>query len=145
MAAELPRKAHKRSLTLKGVAGAAISIAAPFALLAAAPALAAPGDMSVATFLAKADALLARGPLALFSGDAGLLRKEATAAGEAYKERLKLEQAAGKPSSCPPRGKAPDQDMWLAHLRSYPAAARPETSVRSAMADLYRKKWPCRG
>lgn len=113
-------------------------------LFGAMPACAAPGDMSVATFLTKADALLAKGPLALFSDDVGVLRREATAAGIAYTERLKLERASGRPSSCPPKGKKPNQDMWLAHLRSYPAALRPSTSLHKAMADLYQKKWPCR-
>ena len=37
-------------------------------------AIAAPGDMSVATFLNKADALKAKGPAALFSSDIGLLK-----------------------------------------------------------------------
>ena len=45
-----------------------------FALLLAAPLLvAAAGDMNVATFLQKADALKAKGAMALFSSDLGLL------------------------------------------------------------------------
>ena len=118
--------------------------AAPLLFVGAYPALAAPGDMSVAAFLGKADALLAKGPLALFSGDVGVLRKEATAAGVAYTERLKAEQAKGQPSSCPPKGTRFDQDNWLAHLPSYLVAARAGTTVRKAMADLYQKTWPCR-
>ena len=46
-------------------------------------AAAAAGDMSVATFLAKADALKAKGPLALLSSDIKLLQGEGQAAGAA--------------------------------------------------------------
>ena len=53
------------------------------ALLAATPALAAPGDISVASFLAKADALRAKGAMALFSSDYKLLQSEGKAAGKA--------------------------------------------------------------
>ena len=53
-------------------------------------------------FLAKADALQAKG-LGLFSGDVN----EVLAAGVAYIERLRSEQAKGQPGSCPPSGKEP--------------------------------------
>jgi hypothetical protein len=64
------------------------------ALTLAVPALAAGGEMSVATFLAKADALKARGIMALGSSDIGLLRAEGQAAGEAYRARLESERAS---------------------------------------------------
>jgi hypothetical protein len=48
------------------------------------PALAAPGDMNVAEFLRRADALRALGPAALLSGDMGVLRAEGEAAGTQY-------------------------------------------------------------
>ena len=57
-------------------------------LASATAANAATGDMSVATFLAKVDALKAKGPMALFSSDIGLLKNEAYAAGRAYRARL---------------------------------------------------------
>lgn len=111
-----------------------------------APALANPGEMSVATFLAKADALRAKGPAALFSGDMKVLKTEGEAAGAAYRTRLSAERAAGKPSSCPPPGgKARmSSDQLLAHLRSYPAPARGSTSMKAAMADYFIKTYPCR-
>jgi len=65
---------------------AVLALAASLAL--AVPALAAPGDMSAATFLAKADALKAKGIGALGSPDIKLLRAEGQAAGEAYRQRL---------------------------------------------------------
>lgn len=117
---------------------------AALALSLTAPALAGGGDMSAATFLDKADALRAQGPMALFSSDVGALRAEATAAGQAYGARLRTERAQGRPSSCPPKGARPSQSQWLNHLRSYPEPRRSTVTLRDAMADYYIKTWPCR-
>lgn len=120
-------------------------LVAPLALLMlAAPAVAAPGEMKVATFLAKADALKAKGIMALGSPDIGLLRSEGQAAGQAYRERLLAERAAGKPSSCPPKGGKVGSQQLLAHLRTYPAAVRATTTMKTAMADFFVKTYPCR-
>ncbi len=115
-------------------------------LLLATPALATPGEMSVATFLAKAEALRAKGPAALFSGDMKVLKTEGEAAGAAYRARLAAERAAGKPSSCPPPGgKARiSSDQLLTHLRAYPAPARGGTTLKTAMAEYFIKTYPCR-
>lgn len=114
-------------------------------MLAAAPAaLASPGDMSVATFLAKADALRAKGAMALFSSDMSVLKSEGTAAGMAYRDRLKAEKAQGKPSSCPPQGTKVNSNDLIAHLRAYDPAVRPTKSMKAAMADFFIKKYPCR-
>lgn len=112
--------------------------------LIAAPAHAAGGDMSVAAFLSKADALKAKGAMALFSPDIKVLQAEGQAAGEAYRSRLVSERAAGKPSSCPPKGAKVSSDQVLSHLRTYPAPARPRVTMRSAMADFFIKTYPCR-
>lgn len=109
----------------------------------AAPALAADGTMSVAAFLAKADALRAKGPLALFSSDYKLLKQEGEAAGAAYRVRLQQERATGKPSSCPPQGARPSNNQFIAHLRGYPATVRPATTMRTAMADYFIRAYPC--
>jgi hypothetical protein len=70
----------------------------PLAMLTlSVPALAAGGEMSVAVFLAKADALKAKGVMALGSSDIGLLRSEGQAAGLAYKARLKAEPVPARP------------------------------------------------
>lgn len=116
-------------------------VAAPAASLAA-PALAA-GDMSVATFLAKADALKARGMGALFSPDMKLLKGEGQAAGQAYRQRLTAERAAGRPSSCPPKGVTVSSNDLLAFLRTYPEGQRPRVTMNAAMADFFIHKWPC--
>ncbi len=109
-----------------------------------APAHAAPGDMSVATFLAKVDALKAKGIMAMLSSDVGVLKAEATAAGYGYRDRLKKERAAGHPSSCPPTPTKVSQLMWLNHLSSYPAAQRGQTTLNRAMSDMFSRNWPCR-
>ena len=115
-----------------------LGLALPSALLAA------PGDMSVAVFLAKADALRAMGPLALFSSDLELLKAEGKAGGEAYRARLKQERAAGHPSSCPPESAKINSDELLVFLRTYPAATRPRVTIRQGVADYFIKKFPCR-
>jgi hypothetical protein len=123
---------------MKKILAALAILALPTALHAAA------GDMNVATFLAKADALKAKGALALFSSDIGVLKAEGQAAGQAYKARLDKERAAGRPSSCPPKGTKVSSDDVLAHLRTYPANARPKVTMKQAMADFFIKKYPCR-
>jgi hypothetical protein len=110
----------------------------------ATPLMAAPGDMSVAAFLGKADALKAKGAAALFSSDIKVLRTEGQAAGEAYRARLNAERAAGKPSSCPPKGTKVNSDKLLAHLRTYPENVRPRVSMKQAMADYFIRNYPCR-
>lgn len=114
------------------------------ALMLPLAALAAPGDMNVATFLTKADGLRAMGPAAFLSSDYGLLKAEGKAAGAQYKARLTRERAAGRPSSCPPEGAGFSADQLLAHLRTYPPAVRPQVSIRQAVADYFITKHPCR-
>lgn len=107
-------------------------------------ALAAPGDMNVATFLGKADALKAQGMTAVFSSDVGVLKAEGKGAAQHYKARLQAEKAQGRPSSCPPPGVKVNSDDLLAFLRTYPPAARPRVSMKQAFADYFIKKYPCR-
>ena len=120
-----------------------ISLALIASLSLAAPSMAAPGDMNVAAFLAKADALRAKGPMALFSSDFKLLKSEGEAAGEAYRSRLNAERAAGRPSSCPPKGAKVSSDKLLSFLRSYPEHVRPRTSMKQAMGDFFARTYPC--
>lgn len=112
--------------------------------LAATPALAGPGDMSVATFLSKVDALKAKGMMAMLSGDIKALTAEGNAAGEAYKRRLAAERVQGRPSSCPPKGSTINSNQLIAHLNTYAPAVRPATSMKTAFADYFIKTYPCR-
>lgn len=112
--------------------------------LALAMLTAAAGDMSVATFLAKAEKLQKKGPLAMMSSDLKLLMGEMKGAGKAYRARLDADKAAGRPPhSCPPEKMAMDRNEVLTHFRSYPVAERPKVSVRTAFADMTRKRYPC--
>jgi hypothetical protein len=109
-----------------------------------ASAVAAGGDMKVETFLAKADALKAKGVLALASSDIGLLKAEGKAAGEAYRARIKSDKAKKlPPHSCPPAKSSLKSDELLAHFRTYSVAQRQQISVRTALADLMKKRYPC--
>lgn len=103
------------------------------------------GDMNLATFIAKADALQAQGPLALMNPDLDVLKAEGRAAGLSYKQRLLAERAKGKPSSCPPDNAQIVPEELLRFLKSsYPANARPRVSIRQGVADYFIRKFPCR-
>lgn len=140
--AQIIRRSAPAARGLIGTWGAAL--ATTLAATLATPALAATGDLTVASFLAKVDALKAKGPMALFSSDIGLLRQEGEAAGAFYKARLGQERAAGKPSSCPPKGVQVNSNQLLGFLRTYPENVRPRTSMKTAIADYMIRTYPCR-
>lgn len=124
-------------LRLKRAVGGAL-------LLTAVPIAAAPGDMSAAAFLAKADALKAKGMMAMMSSDIALLRDEAQAAGRAYRAKLAADKAAGRAAeSCPPAKASMGSAALIAYLRSYPEAQRTRLTMNAAVAELLRKKYPC--
>lgn len=58
--------------------------------------------MPVSEFLAKAEALKAKGAMALFSSDVKLLKKEMEPIILAYEADNAAARKAGKPLSCPP-------------------------------------------
>ncbi len=103
--------------------------------------------MSVAEFLAKAEALKAKGAMALFSSDIGRLKNEITNSGKQLRaERLAAQKAGRKPAFCPPeKGKGSiNSDELLGHFQSIPPAQR-SVSVKAGFAGLMRKKYPCPG
>ena len=103
----------------------------------------APGAMSVATFIAKAEALQAKGAMAFFSSDISLLKGEVAGSAQAFRRQIKAEAASGKPSACLLGRASLTSDDLLAHMRSYPAGARPRIPVSEAVAELFRKRYPC--
>lgn len=114
--------------------------------LIAAPLLCAmaPGDMSVAAFLARATSLERLGPLALATPQGNQLKDEVIAAGKRYKARIDADRKAGrKTSSCPPESGSLSPEEWLAHLRRYPVQVRKSVSVYSAFDALMKKRYPC--
>ena len=104
----------------------------------------APGDMSVAAFLARAASLERLGPLALATPQGHQLKGEVIAAGKRYKARIDAERRAGrKTTSCPPESGSLTPEQWLAHLRGYPARVRSRISIYAAFDALMKKRYPC--
>jgi hypothetical protein len=119
-----------------------------FAIICGAAVLiAANGNMSVATFLAKAEALQKQGMTAMFSSDAALLKAEMKSVAESYRAMLAAQKKAGTPQhSCPPpKGQVKmNSNEMLDHLRSYSPAARKTTNVRTAFYAMMKKRFPCK-
>ncbi len=114
------------------------------AVIAFSPAVAAPGDMTVETFLSKVDALMAGGGN-MQSPDVALLQSEMKAAGTNYRRQLKTDAEAGRaPTSCPPETMSMDLADLMAHFRSYPESALAGTSVNGALSDLMKTRHPCK-
>jgi hypothetical protein len=108
----------------------------------AGPVWAAEGN--VADFLARANALKAKGAMAVFSaGEIGRMTQQIKAAGAAYRARLAQEKAAGHPSSCPPEKTSLNSNDILAHFASYPEAQRAKIPLSVAMGDLFIRRFPC--
>ena len=116
----------------------AVAAAAAVAMLLPANANA----MSVADFLAKADALKSRGLGAMFSSDIGLLKAEIAAASSAYR----ASSASKRPRSCPPpKGTVKmDSDELLKAFRAVPANQRASMNVSTAFSDHMVQRFPCR-
>jgi hypothetical protein len=107
----------------------------------ASPALA----MDVASFLARAEKLQKKGPLALLSSEYRALKHEAENAGDALKaERVALVKAGKLTPYCPPKKGSLGSSELLNAFRAIPAADRPRTSVKDGMRAYLAKKWPCR-
>jgi hypothetical protein len=104
----------------------------------------APGDMSVAAFLARATSLERLGPLALATPQGNQLKGEVVAASKRYKARIDADRKAGRrTTSCPPESGSLSPEEWLAHLRRYPVQVRKSVSVYSAFDALMKKRYPC--
>jgi hypothetical protein len=104
--------------------------------------------MTVAEFLAKADALKAKGMIAAaLSPDVGLLRDETKRASDAYRADLAAAKKAKKPvDSCPPppgQGSLSGEE-WVGFLRTIPAAQRPKTNINAAFHALMKRRYPCK-
>ena len=102
--------------------------------------------MTVAQFLAKANALKAKGILAMGSPDIALLKNEMKGIGEAYRAEIESARKAGrKPHSCPPpkgQGRMKGDEL-LAELERIPVAQR-NMSMKTAFYGIMKKRYPCR-
>ena len=101
--------------------------------------------MPAETFLAKVDALMAKGPLALFSSDVGLLKREGQRAGtELRAERLALLAQHQSPAYCPPAKAGMSSDELIARLRRIPKRDLARMDFKAAMKQVLIDKYPCR-
>ena len=114
------------------------------ALAAASPlAPASAQSMPISEFLAKADALQKKGPMALFSGDIGKLKAEVVNSGKQLRAEQEAARKPGrKPATCLPEKANVTSTELLAHFRAVPPAER-GVPVKTAFAGLVRKKYPC--
>jgi hypothetical protein len=115
------------------------------AVLIAALAPAGAEAMPVSTFLQKADALQAKGMLALFASDYKTLKTEVTnASAQLRAERLAARAAGRRPAYCPPQDQGSlDSNELLAAFRTIPPAVAARTEVKDALRVLLARKFPC--
>jgi hypothetical protein len=103
--------------------------------------------ITVAEFLAKAEALKAKGMMAMMSPDLPVVRGEMQAATTAYRTDVDAARAKGGTDlGCPPpKGQAKiNSDTIMADLAAIPKAAQARTTVKAALYDVMRKRYPCR-
>ncbi len=113
------------------------------ALLALAPVAAT--AMPVSTFLAKADKLEQKGPLAMFSGDLKLLMGQIkTDAAELRAENKAAEAAGRRKAYCTAPGgvKMSNRDI-LAAMQAVPPAQRARTNTKDALRAYFARRFPC--
>jgi hypothetical protein len=103
--------------------------------------------MTVAEFLAKANALKAKGLMAMVSSDLGLVKNEFKTATGTWRADVEAARAKGRTDlGCPPpKGQVKmDSDMVMADLAAVPKALQPKVSVKTAFYDAMAKRFPCK-
>ena len=119
-------------------------------LLAAAAALLIPSaasaqSMNADSYYKRANALIAKGPMALFSrGEIKALMTEAANAGKAARAQRLAALAAGKPPrACPPPKSSMDSKEFMQRLGAIPAAERSHLTMTEAMTRITIARFPC--
>lgn len=116
-------------------------------LVAALAALGAVGSaqaMDVATFLAKAEGLRQKGPLAMFAGDYREMQEATQAAVAALRrERLAAIAAHRRPAYCPPDHAGLTPGEMIAAMQAVPPPRRPRTDIKDAFRAAFVRKYPC--
>jgi len=101
--------------------------------------------MPVSTFLAKASALKAKGPFALFSGDLKLLTNQVKGDFAQIAAERKAAQAAHRPAAFCPPGKSislTDKDI-MAAMEAVRPQVRATTDTRDALRADMARRFPC--
>jgi hypothetical protein len=115
-------------------------------LLAGASAANASPPGSADDFLARAERLKAKGPLAFFDSDYSRLKAEATIVGKQIGDERIVAQRAGKPGLyCSPQPRAELGSFeFIRGLEAIPAGERARMSLKDAMVRVLQVKYPCR-
>ena len=101
--------------------------------------------MPVDAFLAKAEALQAKGFTAVFSSDYKLLMSVVKADAVSLKSEREAAKAANKtPAYCPPGPVGLSSDDTIAAMRAVPPAQRTATDSKAALRAFLAKRYPCR-
>ena len=101
--------------------------------------------MDVATFLAKADALKAKGVGALFSGDLKRIKAEMAVAGKQLQaEKAARDKAGLPPRSCPPKGAKMNADEFMTQMRTIPVDQQRTMPLKDGILWVAQRKYPCR-
>jgi hypothetical protein len=114
--------------------------------LTALPSVASAQSMNAEMFYKRSTALIAKGPLAMFSrGEIKALMTEGQAAGKAAREQRLADLAAGKPRrSCPPSGsQSISTGEFMKRLGAIPAAERARINMTEAMVRITNARYPC--
>ena len=124
---------------------AVLAFAAALALgLAALPASAQDGRMTVATVLDTADDI-PRNPTAMLRADTRRLLSEVRTATRTVRAEQEAAQAAGRtPRTCMPERVSLDADSLLARLNAIPAGRR-NITVTQAIREWMAEEHPCSG
>ena len=105
---------------------------------------AASGHMPADAFLKKADALRARGPIALFSPDLKRLQAAAENAGdELHKEHDAELVAGGHKNYCSPASTYLRPRELLQGLHAIPAEKLEHMDIKQAMRAIFERNYPC--
>lgn len=103
--------------------------------------------MTVAEFLMRANALKAKGMMAMMSSDLPVIRGEMQNATSAYRTDVDAARARGRTDlGCPPpKGQAKiSSDLIMADLAALPKPAQARLSVKAALYDIMRTRYPCK-
>lgn len=100
--------------------------------------------MTLAEFLPRANALQAKGAMALFSRDLKPVMNEMKAVSAEMKAESEQRRAAGLPKrACPPEGTKLDSKQLLVMLNTIPPAER-GISVKDGLIRAMARRYPCR-
>ena len=110
------------------------------------PSVASAQSMNAETYYKRANALIAKGPLALLSrGEIKALMTEAGNAGKAARAERLASLAVGKPPrACPPPKSSMGSDEFMKRLGAIPPAERARINMTEAMTRITIARFPCR-